>query len=77
MLIPDSPLIKITIDVEAFNAFVLPIVLGFLLILVNDKSILGDRRNSLPANIITGGLSIIIVGLGIWMAYMTFTGQAG
>jgi Mn2+/Fe2+ NRAMP family transporter len=77
VLIPGLPLIKITIDVEAFNAFVLPIVLGFLLILVNDKSILGERRNSLLANVITGGLSIVIVGLGIWMAYMTFTGQAG
>jgi Mn2+/Fe2+ NRAMP family transporter len=77
VLIPGLPLIKITIDVEAFNAFVLPIVLGFLLIMVNDKSILGDRRNSLPANVITLGLSIVIVGLGVWMAYMTFTGQNG
>jgi Mn2+/Fe2+ NRAMP family transporter len=47
------------------------------LIMVNDKSILGDRRNSLPANVITLGLSIVIVGLGVWMAYMTFTGQNG
>jgi NRAMP (natural resistance-associated macrophage protein)-like metal ion transporter len=77
VLIPGLPLIKITIDVEAFNAFVLPIVLGFLLILSNDKKILGNRVNSLPGNVLTIGLSIVIVGLGLWMAYMTFTGQAG
>jgi Mn2+/Fe2+ NRAMP family transporter len=77
VLIPGLPLIKITIDVEAFNAFVLPIVLGFLLIMVNDKKILGDRVNSLLGNVITIGLSLVIVGLGVWMAYMTFTGQAG
>jgi Mn2+/Fe2+ NRAMP family transporter len=77
VLIPGLPLIRITIDVEAFNAFVLPVVLGFLLIMVNDKRILGERRNSLLGNVITIGLSAVIVGLGVWMAYMTFTGQAG
>jgi len=77
VLIPGLPLIRITIDVMAFNAFVLPIVLGFLLIMSNDKKILGKRTNSMLGNVLTIGLSAIIVGLGVWMAYMTFTGQAG
>ncbi len=77
VLIPGLPLIRITIDVMAFNAFVLPIVLGFLLILSNDKQILGKRTNSPLGNVLTIGLSAVIVGLGVWMAYMTFTGQAG
>ncbi|HXP94039.1 MAG TPA: divalent metal cation transporter [Candidatus Binatia bacterium] len=77
VLIPGLPLIRITIDVMAFNAFVLPIVLGFLLIMSNDKKILGKRTNSVLGNVLTIGLSAIIVGLGVWMAYMTFTGQAG
>ncbi len=77
VLIPGLPLIRITIDVEAFNAFVLPIVLGFLLIMANDKNILGERTNSLLGNVLTIGLSVVIVGLGIWMAIKTFTGGAG
>ena len=75
VLVPNLPLIKITLYVEAFNAFVLPIVLGFLLIMANDKKILGDRVNSALGNVVTIGLSVVVVSLGVWMAYMTFTGQ--
>ncbi|MDB5029033.1 MAG: putative Manganese transporter of the family, partial [Candidatus Eremiobacteraeota bacterium] len=39
VLIPHLPLIRITVWVMAFNAFVLPIVLGFLLVLSNDKRV--------------------------------------
>ena len=61
-----------TIYVEAFNGFVLPIVLGFLLVLVNDPRILGERRNKPLNNVVAIGLSLVIVGLGIWMMINTF-----
>jgi Mn2+/Fe2+ NRAMP family transporter len=77
VLIPHLPLVRLTIYVEAFNAFVLPIVLGFLLILSNDKKILGERRNSLLGNVLTLALSVVVVGLGVWMAFLTLTGQTG
>ena len=72
VLIPGLPLIKVTLNVEAFNAFVLPIVLCFLLVLANDKKILGERRNSLVGNVVAITLSVAIVGLGVWMAFETF-----
>ena len=72
VLIPGLPLIKMTIYVEAFNGFVLPIVLGFLLVLVNDPRILGERRNKPLNNVVAIGLSLVIVGLGIWMMINTF-----
>ena len=71
VLIPGLPLVSLTIDVEAFNGFVLPIVLVFLLFLVNDRRIVGERRNGPLANVITVGLSIGIVALGAWMAIAT------
>lgn len=71
VLIPGLRLIQLTIKVEAFNGFVLPIVLGFLLVLVNDPNVIGERRNKLPGNVITVGLSVLIVTLGIWMAINT------
>jgi Mn2+/Fe2+ NRAMP family transporter len=74
VLIPHLPLIQITVDVEAFNGFVLPVVLGFLLVMINDKRIIGDRRNSFAGNAIAIGLSVVIVGLGIWMAATTWFG---
>jgi Mn2+/Fe2+ NRAMP family transporter len=72
VLVPRLPLIQITVDVEAFNGFVLPIVLGFLLVLINDRRVIGERRNRLLGNVITLCLSAVIVALGIWMAINTF-----
>ncbi|GAC1586977.1 MAG: hypothetical protein NVS3B28_11120 [Candidatus Velthaea sp.] len=77
VLIPQLPLIKITLYVMAFNAFVLPLVLGFLLVLANDKKILGDRVNSPLGNIIAIGLSILCVAIGLWYGTLTLLGQAG
>ena len=75
VLIPGLPLIKITLYVEAFNALVLPIVLGFLLIMSNDRRILGDRVNSWFGNTVAGIVTVACVSLGLWMAYLTYTGQ--
>ena len=77
VLIPHLPLVNMTNDIEAFNGFVLPIVLGFLLVLVNDKRVIGEQRNGLLGNIITFGLSAVIVALGIWMAVATFIHPGG
>ncbi|HTX03137.1 MAG TPA: divalent metal cation transporter, partial [Candidatus Acidoferrales bacterium] len=76
VLIPKLPLIQITIDVEAFNGFVLPIVLCFLLVLVNDRRVIGERRNRLLGNVVTLTLSVVIVALGIWMAIGTIVHPA-
>jgi NRAMP (natural resistance-associated macrophage protein)-like metal ion transporter len=72
VLIPNLPLIQMTVDVEAFNGFVLPIVLGFLLVLVNDKRVIGERRNRALGNAVTFALSAVIVILGMVMAVGTF-----
>jgi Mn2+/Fe2+ NRAMP family transporter len=69
VLVPRLPLVQITVDVEAFNGFVLPIVLGFLLIMINDKRIVGKYRNSWMANAMTLTLSAVIVFLGAWMIF--------
>ncbi len=77
VLVPHLPLVKITLYVEAGNALVLPLVLGFLLVMANDKKILGDRRNSLLGNVVAIGISTICIALGVWYAALTFMGQTG
>jgi Mn2+/Fe2+ NRAMP family transporter len=77
VLVPHLPLIRITVWVEAFNAFVLPIVLGFLLVMANDKSILGERVNSAVGNVVVFSVGLICVGLGLWMGVLTILGKAG
>jgi NRAMP (natural resistance-associated macrophage protein)-like metal ion transporter len=77
VLIPHLPLVRITVWVEAFNAFVLPIVLGFLLVLSNDRKILGGRVNSIVGNVVALSVAVVCVGLGFWMGALTLMGQAG
>jgi Mn2+/Fe2+ NRAMP family transporter len=77
VLVPHLPLVKITIYVEAFNALVLPIVLGFLLVLSNDKRVLGKRVNSPLGNVIAIGISAVCIALGVWYGVLTISGQAG
>ncbi len=77
VLIPNLPLVKITVYVEAFNGFVLPIVLGFLLVLVNDKRVIGERHNRPLGNAITFALSGICIALGVWMAITTILHPGG
>src|SRR5664279_5605039 len=77
VLVPHLPLVKITVYVEAFNALVLPIVLGFLLVLSNDKKVLGARVNSLLGNVIAIGISAVCIVLGIWYGFLTISGQTG
>ncbi|MGH7707452.1 MAG: NRAMP family divalent metal transporter [Vulcanimicrobiaceae bacterium] len=76
VLIPGLPLVTITLEVEAFNALVLPIVLGFLLVLANNKRILGYRKNSGLGNAIAIGISVVCVTLGLWYGFLTLTGHA-
>ncbi|HET9028739.1 MAG TPA: divalent metal cation transporter, partial [Candidatus Aquilonibacter sp.] len=71
VLIPHLPLVTITVYVEAFNGFVLPIVLGFLLVLVNDGRVIGGRRNRPLGNAITFLLTGVCVALGLYMAVTT------
>jgi len=77
VLIPHLPLVRITVWVEAFNAFVLPIVLGFLLVLSNDRKILGGRVNSIVGNVVALSVAVVCVGRGFWMGALTLMGQAG
>ncbi len=77
VLIPNLPLVKITLYVEAGNAIVLPIVLGFLLVLSNDKKILASRVNSLLGNVVAIGISVVCVVLGLWYGVLTLLGQTG
>jgi len=71
VLIPDIPLVTITVLVEAGNALLLPIVLCFLLLLANDRKLLGDYVNNWFSNLFAIGMGVIIVALGMLSAAMT------
>ncbi len=71
VLIPHIPLVTITVFVEVGNALLLPIVLTFLLLLTNDKSLLGKEVNDWKANLMVGGTGILVILLGLLSVAMT------
>ncbi len=77
VLIPGIPLVTIMVDVEAFNGFILPIVLGFLIALAGSKKILGEYAYSKKSIAAVSILGLVMVILGIitalpqsWLDYI-------
>jgi Mn2+ and Fe2+ transporters of the NRAMP family len=63
ILIPNVPLISITIWTQIINGILLPVVLIAMMILVNDKEIMGPYVNKPFNNIVGWGTAGILIGL--------------
>lgn len=62
-LIPGLPLIQLMIFVQVVNGVLLPILLVFILRLVNDRSIMGKYVNGRVNNIIAWGTTVVLTTL--------------
>jgi NRAMP (natural resistance-associated macrophage protein)-like metal ion transporter len=71
VLVPHIPLVAITVMVEVGNALLLPIVLTFLLLLTNDRKLLGDHVNGWFGNLLTITTGVVIILLGLLSGVMT------
>lgn len=72
ILIPDFPLIKMILLSQVVNGALLPLVLGFMVALVNKKRLLKEWTNSAVYNaiawaavIVMSGLTLALVGLSL------------
>src|SRR3989339_1061092 len=72
ILIPGINLIFAMLISQVINGIVLPVILIFMLILVNDKKIMKSYTNGRIYNIIAWGASGIIILLSAAMAILTF-----
>lgn len=67
VLVPGLPLISVMVFSQTTNGILLPIILIFILRLVNDKRLMGNHVNSRFNNIVTiftaGGLILLSLGL--------------
>jgi len=63
ILLPNIPLVKISILSQVVNGVVLPFVLVFMLLLVNKKEIMGEYVSSPLYNVIAWATTVIMVGL--------------
>ena len=71
ILIPKAPLLKILVLSQVANGVWLPVVLIFILLLINRRDLMGDHVNTLTFNIIAWGSSIIMIILTLMLVYVS------
>jgi len=69
ILIPNAPLLKIMVLSQVANGVWLPVVLIFILLLINRRELMGEHTNSLGFNVVAWGASIIMIILTLVLLY--------
>jgi NRAMP (natural resistance-associated macrophage protein)-like metal ion transporter len=69
ILIPKAPLLKILVLSQVANGVWLPVVLIFMLLLINRRDLMGEHTNSWGFNIVAWGASIIMIVLTLVLLY--------
>ncbi|HXZ14006.1 MAG TPA: Nramp family divalent metal transporter [Candidatus Sulfotelmatobacter sp.] len=79
ILIPNAPLFKILVLSQVANGVWLPVVLIFMLLLINRTDLMGEYVNTRGINIVAWTTSIVVIILTIVLVYATLAqpGAAG
>jgi len=72
ILIPNAPLIMITLWSQVANGVLLPVVLLCMILIVNNKEVMGTYVNNRFQNIIGWSTIIILIGLTITLFVSSF-----
>ncbi len=70
VLWPHFPLVKVTILSQVLNGVLLPIVMIFMLVLINNKELMGKHTNNRWFNFIAWVTAIIVIGLSLAMLFV-------
>jgi NRAMP (natural resistance-associated macrophage protein)-like metal ion transporter len=70
ILIPKAPLLKILVLSQVANGIWLPVVLIFILLLINRRDLMGEYVNGWTFNVIAWGSSIIMIILTLILVYV-------
>jgi Mn2+/Fe2+ NRAMP family transporter len=74
ILIPNLPLVKISILSQVVNGAVLPFVLIFMLLLINKKDLMGEYANKRTFNTIAWVTTVIMIVLTVMLVWGTVRG---
>ena len=66
-LIPGVPVIQLLVGVQVLNGILLPIILVFILLLINDKRLTGDLKNTRRNNLLAFATLILITSAVVVM----------
>lgn len=67
ILLPDMPLIRIMFYSQVINGIILPVILVFMLLLVNDKRIMGEYTNGRVMNILSWVTVAVLIFISLAM----------
>jgi len=65
VMIPDAPLIPIMYFSQVLNGLVLPVILFFMIRLINEPSVMGEQVNGRLANVLTWLTAVLLSLLSI------------
>ncbi len=71
VLIPGFPLVRMILLSQILNGILLPVVLIFILMLINRKDLMGRWTNSASYNVIAYATAAIMIGLSLMLAWMS------
>jgi Mn2+/Fe2+ NRAMP family transporter len=74
VLIPGLPLIQVIVATQFLNGLLLPIVLIFVLRLVNDRDVMGKYTNNRLFNIVSYGTTAILILLTVALLALSILG---
>jgi Mn2+/Fe2+ NRAMP family transporter len=70
ILIPGAPLILISIWSQVLNGILLPVVLVSMILLINNKKIMGNYVNNRLQNFIGWTAVLLLVGLSLTLLFI-------
>ncbi len=74
VLIPNFPLVSMAILSQVLNGLLLPVVMYFMLRLINNTELMGEYKNRLWFNVIAWATAIIVTGLSVVLVWQTVRG---
>jgi Mn2+/Fe2+ NRAMP family transporter len=75
ILLPNAPLIFISLWSQVINGLLLPVVLVCMILLVNNKKIMGHFVNKPANNFIGWSAVIILIGLSMTLLILPLIGN--
>jgi Mn2+/Fe2+ NRAMP family transporter len=69
VLIPSFPLVKVVILSQVLNGVLLPVIMIFMLQLINKHELMGEHTNSHWFNVVAWGTAVIVTGLSLLMMW--------
>jgi Mn2+/Fe2+ NRAMP family transporter len=69
LLVPRLPLVYVTVLSQVVNGIVLPFVLIFMLLLTNDRELMGEHTNSRLFNIIAWTTVVVVISMTVLMLF--------